>query len=342
VKLASRIVVVAVAALLLGAAPAAADPARPTDYRSTIDSVTPEVEALDLSIVGGDSFLRAEVEPGHTLLILGYEGEPYVQILEDGTVQENLRSQATYLNEDRYAEVDRAVLDGLSPDDEPEWETVDDDGEYAWHDHRIHWMSPTRPEGVGPGDVVQTQDVPMELDGNEVVATVTVRLEHPQSVLPWVGGGLAVVAGLLALGWRRGLGALPIAAGGVLVASVLAVVAGRGELAATPAGTGGSALVVIVPAVGLVASALAGALLLRRSQAGSGSTAAIAVLAAAAALAGWALLRLSVLWKPVLPTDLPANLDRAATALAVAVAAGAAALTIRSGAVTPAPLTDDD
>ena len=58
-------------------------------------------------------------------------------------------------------------------------------------------------------------------------------------------------------------------------------------------------------------------------------------------MAGWAFLRLSVLWKPVLPTDLPANLDRAATALAVALGIAVAALTLHSGAVTPAPLTDD-
>jgi hypothetical protein len=342
-----RIVAVAALLLVLGAAPAAADPAKPTDYRSTIDAVEPASDALDVSIVGGDSFLRVQVAPGHTLVVEDYEGSPYLQILDDGTVQENQQSKATYQNVDRYAQIDETVLEGLDPEGPPEWLTIDDDGEYAWHDHRIHWMSPDRPDGAEPGDVIQTVAVPMQLDGEDVAVTVTVRLEHPESVLPWLAGGGVVVAALLAAGWRRGLGALPLAAGAALVAAVLAVVTGRGELAAMPPGTGGSALVVIVPAVGLVASLLAGVLLLRRrrstapaSVSGSASTAGIAVLAACAALAGWALLRLSVLWKAVLPTDLPANLDRAATALAVAVAVGAAALTIRSGAVTPAPLTD--
>ena len=41
-----------------------------------------------------------------------------------------------------------------------------------------------------------------------------------------------------------------------------------------------------------------------------------ASLAAAAAVLGWAALRLPVLWKPVLSTVLPAGLDRAGTAVA--------------------------
>lgn len=326
---------VALAVVGLGAAPAAADPAKPTDYRSTIDAVTPDRPELDVSIVGGDSFLRVQVERGHTLVVDGYQGEPYVQILDDGTVQENQRSEATFLNADRYGQAD--VPEGLEPDDEPQWRTIDDDGEYAWHDHRIHWMSPDRRPGVEPGDVVQTQDVPMALDGDPVAVTVSVRLEEPVSALPWLAAGLLVVAGLLAVGWRRGLGVLPIVAGAATVGSVLAVVAGQGEAGSMPAGTGASALVVIVPAVALVAAVVAGGLLARRNR----SLAGIALLASAAALAGWAMLRLSVLWKPVLPTDLPANLDRLATSLAVAVAVAVALLTIRSGAVTPAPLTDD-
>jgi hypothetical protein len=96
--------------------------------------------------------------------------------------------------------------------------------------------------------------------------------------------------------------------------------------------------VLIVPVVGLLASGVATVLLVRRKAALAG----VALLAGAASLAGWALLRLSVLSKPVLPTDLPANLDRLGTTIAVAAAVAVAALTLHSGAVTPAPLTDDD
>jgi len=46
---------------------------------------------------------------------------------------------------------------------------------------------------------------------------------------------------------------------------------------------------------------------------------------------GWALLRIEVLWKPVLPTGLPYGLDRAGTVLALALAAAAAVLVVQSG-----------
>lgn len=329
-----RIVLLAVVGVFVAAAPAAADPARPTDYRSVVEAVEPSSDALRVSIVGGDSFLRVQVEPGHVLVVEGYSGEPYLQILADGTVQENQQSPATFQNADRYGQIDERQLDGLDPEGAPEWQTIDDDGEYAWHDHRIHWMSPERRPGIQPGDVVQSQDVPMQLDGTDVAVTVTVYLEQPESVLPWVAIGVVATGAVLAVGWRTR--SLWLASGAALVACALAVVTGRGQLAATPPGTGGSPLVVIVPAVGLVAALLALVLLKRGGRAAGG----IALLASSAAAAGWALLRLSVLWKAVLPTDLNPDVDRASTALAVAAAVAVAALTLHSGAVTPAPLTD--
>jgi hypothetical protein len=333
-KLLARTLLLAAAAVFGWAAPAAADPARPTDYQSTIDSIEPPAEGVEVSIVGGDAFIRLEVEPGHTVVVEGYQGEPYLQFLEDGTVQQNQRSEATYLNEDRYADIE--VPSDLSPDDEPEWRTVDDDGEYAWHDHRIHWMSPDRPEGVEEGDVVQTQDVLMVVDGTPTAVTVSVTLEEGVSPLPWLALGAAAFGAVAALGWRRR--SLPVAVGAALFASILAVIAGRAEYAAVPSGAGGSALVVVVPAIATVAALVAAVLLWRGKPAPAG----IALLASAAALAGWAFLRLAVLWKPVLPTELPAGLDRLATTLAVAGAVAVAALTLHSGAVTPAPITDDE
>lgn len=335
-RIASRFLAALAVTLVVGAAPAAADPAEPTNFRSTITSVEPQPEGLTLSIVGGDSFLRVEVAEGHTLVVEDYDGNPYLQVLEDGTVQENRQSEATYLNEDRYQRIDQAVLEGLDPEGEPDWQTIDDDGEHAWHDHRIHWMSPDSPPDAEAGDVVLSQEIPMRFDGEPVAATVEVTLLAGENVLPWIAVGLLAVGGLLGAGWRRR--SLVFAAGGAVAASTLAVVAGNGQLAAAPAGTGTSSLVLIVPAIGLVASFVGAVLVWRKAVAGAG----IALLASAASLAGWAILRLSVLWKAVLPTELPENLDRAATAGAVGAAVAVAVLTVRSGAVSPAPLTDDD
>jgi hypothetical protein len=148
--------------------------------------------------------------------------------------------------------------------------------------------------------------------------------------------GIVLLGVLVAVGWKRR--SLAVAVTAALVASVLAIVAGNGELAAVPAGAGGSELVVIVPVVALIAAAAAGILLWRGSRALAG----VCLLGSAAALGGWALLRLTVLFKPVLPTDLPFGVDRAATAVAIGAAAAIAVLTFHSGAVAPAPLTDDE
>src|SRR5690606_23838496 len=67
------------------------------------------------------------------------------------------------------------------------------------------------------------------------------------------------------------------------------------------------------------------------------------ILAAVAAVIGWGLLRVEVLWTPVLPTDLPAALDRALTALALGLSVAAAGLIVWSGALLarpPSPAAD--
>src|SRR5690606_8252989 len=81
---------------------------------------------------------------------------------------------------------------------------------------------------------------------------------------------------------------------------------------------------VVVPAVGAVAAA-AGVV----PRAGSAGV--VAPLAAAAALAGWGVLRAEVLWTPVLPTELPFAVDRAVTALALGVPVGGAAVVLCDG-----------
>jgi hypothetical protein len=332
-------VLVAAIALVGGAAPAAADPPQPTDYRSTVTGLEavpvegaapadPAAEAdtdvtdVEAVIVGGDAFLELTVAPGHEVVVTGYGEEPYLRFLPDGTVERNRWSPATYLNDDRQGEVDvPAEADAAS---EPEWEAVAADGRYAWHDHRIHWMGGSPPPGIGPGEKVQNWAVSLTLDGTAVaVQGVLVRADDI-SPLPWIM--LAVVGGgiCLLLGRRH---ALPVAVLGVLVAASGALVVGRGQYGVAPAGSGTEPLLVAVPALGLAAAVAAAiALVLRRR-----GIAATATLGAAAAVTGWAVLRLSVLWTPVLPTELSASVDRAITALALGLAVASAFLVVWRG-----------
>src|SRR5215210_1450622 len=94
-------------ALTLGpAAPAAAHGGGSftSDYRTTLTAVSPDDPALDVSIVDVDGTLELTWGGASELVVVGYEGEPYLRVTAAG-VDRNVRSPATYLNEDRYAAV---------------------------------------------------------------------------------------------------------------------------------------------------------------------------------------------------------------------------------------------
>jgi MYXO-CTERM domain-containing protein len=114
-------------------------------FTSTLTDVRPAVEGLDLRVLDGDDRLVLTNETGETVVVAGYDGEPYLRFTDD-EVFRNARSPATYLNEERYgnAKVPPDAKEGA----EPRWERVSRTPTYEWHDHRIHWMSPILPPQV--------------------------------------------------------------------------------------------------------------------------------------------------------------------------------------------------
>ena len=130
-------------ALLALASPAAIAHQGNPNFRSEVTGSSPGVDAEVLSL---DDRIEIRAEPGHEVVVLGYEDEPYLRFLADGTVQVNQRSPATYLNEDRFAEVELpAQADAEAP---PEWSDVAAHDTYDWHDHRIHYMGEGTPPQV--------------------------------------------------------------------------------------------------------------------------------------------------------------------------------------------------
>jgi hypothetical protein len=318
-------VLAALTALVAGADPAAADPPRPTDYRSTVTAIEPAAAAVEARIVGGDAFLELRIDAGHQVVVEGYGDEPYLRFLPDGTVERNRRSEATYLNDDRQGAVDLPAE--ADNDAEPEWETVAEDGRYAWHDHRIHWMGGGTPPGAEPGQVVQEWTVALTVDGAPTEVHGRLVMAEGISPLPWIVLAVAGAALVAAVGRRRPQLTAGVA---VLVAAAGALAVGWGHYAVVPAASGADPLLVAVPLVGLAAAA-AGVVLRGRA---TGPT---ATLAAAAAVIGWGVLRASVLWMPVLPTEVPYALDRAITSLALGLSAAAAGLVVWSGGLAGEP-----
>ena len=93
----------ACAALAPAAAPAAAHDgggSGATSYRSEVVDVP--VEGVGWDVLAGDALLWARNDSDRELVVLGYQGEPYLRIVPGKGVFENQRSPATYLNVDRF------------------------------------------------------------------------------------------------------------------------------------------------------------------------------------------------------------------------------------------------
>jgi hypothetical protein len=207
--------VVAGAALLalLAAAPADAHQGNP-NYRSVIDGITPNVPGLKLQVLNFDDRLQLDNRTGRTVLVRGYQNEPYLRVLADGTVQVNHNSPAFYLNNDRTST--GKVPPNAKPGAAPDWQVVDKTGSYQWHDHRIHWMSSIPPQQVkdkSKRTKVFDWKVPVQVGGTKASINGTLFWQ------PKPGGGVPTGA-LIAL----------VALAVVGVGAVVVVRRRRGEL----------------------------------------------------------------------------------------------------------------
>jgi SCP-2 sterol transfer family len=141
-----------VLALVLGiatASPASAHTLsgpKPSNYRARITSVDPPASGVVLRVLEFGARLELTNHTDTDVLVLGYDGEPYLRIGPLG-VFENLHSPATYLNRSVQGGV---VPDGVSVGREvpPEWRKLSDSQVGRWHDHNAHWMRPGLPPQV--------------------------------------------------------------------------------------------------------------------------------------------------------------------------------------------------
>jgi hypothetical protein len=272
---------------------------------------------MAIEIVGGDSFLHLSVQPGHEVIVSGYDGEPYLRVSPDGVVEQNKRSPAVKLNTSRWGTIGEqpSYVDANA---EPEWERIATGGDYVWHDHRVHWMgkdAPPQLRGAGSGTVFDDWTVPLTVDGTATTVHGRLLLESPPSAVPWfvLACGLALAIGLL-LGRRA-----PVAASAVALAvssGAALVVSWMGQFG-LPSEAGRQYHLVIVPAIALVA-AVAG-LLLRRTPSGS------ALVAGSALTLGlWIAGTYGVLTHAYAPTDVDVGVQRATIAVVIGSVAGAA------------------
>ena len=177
------VIAAAAAALLLAGAPVAGAHQGNPNMRSEVTAITPKTEGVTVTVLNNDDRLELHNTSGKDIVIAGYEDEPYARVAADGTVEVNTNSKAYYLNDDRYGDV--KVPAGLGS--EPKWKRLSGTGRFEWHDHRMHWMSRSKPQQVTDEDArahIFDWKVPITVGGTQGQIAGT---------LDWVplpGGGL--------------------------------------------------------------------------------------------------------------------------------------------------------
>jgi len=175
-----------------------------SDYRTRITDVT-NVDGLQARTIGLDGIIEVTWTGSGSLVVSGYQGEPYLRF-DDTGVARNARSPTTYLNEDRYANVDLPA--SADADAQPDWEPVTSSATYQWHDHRTHWMSSSPPPQVSRDDnsahvIYERWEIPLVIDGRAAVIAGDLVWAPPPSPTPWIALSVAVaLAAGLAL-WSR-------------------------------------------------------------------------------------------------------------------------------------------
>lgn len=188
---------VALAALCGLAVPAVAHEGS-ADFESLIRRVTAPADGVRVQVLNGDDRLEIRNRSGKTLIVEGYEEEPYARLSPDGTVAVNERSSATYLNEDRQGETD--VPDSADPRAAPRWRVISRTGRFEFHDHRFHWMAKGDPPVVrdkARRTKVFDWKVPLRIEGRPAAIEETLWWRGRDGATP---AGAYVALGLIVLG----------------------------------------------------------------------------------------------------------------------------------------------
>lgn len=206
-RLVARLLVAALApvALLAADATPALAHGRASDTSNYTSRITCGDNLLGVwwKIYNGDEFLSVENTSGTELTVPGYTpGEQFLRIGPEG-VFVNRNSQAVYLNQDRYMRVQAPP--GVGPDAKPDWVKVSSAPRYAWHDHRIHYMSPGLPPQVrDKGQLIRifSWQVPFTYGGRQHELSGELLWVPGPSPWPWLLVALLAVAVPALLGLR--------------------------------------------------------------------------------------------------------------------------------------------
>lgn len=174
------------------------------NYRTRVTEV-PSIEGLAARAIGLDGTIELAWHGAGTVIVSGYQGEPYLRFDNSG-VSRNLRSPATYLNEDRYATT--PVPADADPDADPQWQRLTTEPRWQWHDHRTHWMSPAPPPAAQAEPnrthlIYPRWELDLQVDGEPAVIAGDLTWAPPPPLLGWITLTLLSAIAATSLLWSR-------------------------------------------------------------------------------------------------------------------------------------------
>ena len=330
----------AAAAVVLGfvmvtAAPASAHGVgglQPTNYVIIVHGIVPALPGLHARAVDLDTSIELRNDSNRDVVVLGYQGEPYLRIGPHG-VWRNARSPAVFLNRTAVPSTSAPSrqYDAKAP---PHWQKISDAPVTIWHDHRTHWMGAVDPPAVqrDPGArhvVIQDWRVPLRAGGQKLAVTGDAVWIPGPSPWPWVAGAIVLAAAVVLLSRTRRWVAVMQAALAVLLVSETVHVVGAWQ--ATTASIASRTVSSIYSIGGVVVCVLALVWMRRRDP--WAATPAVLIAGLFILVAG-GLADVTALTRSQIPTTLPDALARLTVTIALGVGSG---LVIAAGMRLRAP-----
>jgi hypothetical protein len=192
----------------------------PANFEAHVERIEPEDAVVRVRMTDLGQHLEVRADPGVEVVVLGYEGEPYLRI-SDGGVEQNERSPAVFMNRDTT--VTATPPASFDANAAPRWRRISSGRVARWHDHRVHPSgkvgSHEQEHGFGWTIDLLVADRPVAVQGR------TRSLDPPPGAL-WLllAAGLGALTGLAAS--RAHARALAIVGWFVLLA-VIAISFGR-------------------------------------------------------------------------------------------------------------------
>ena len=161
----------------------------PTNYQTALTGIRPAVPAVAVTVGLGGQWVRVTNRGAATIEILGYHGEPFLQ-LSGNQVQVNQLSDTAFQT--------RLIPAAPAPGTQaaaPAWKKLNEGSDATWTDGRIAPPQSSATSG--------SWQLPLVVDGQQVTALGTRDLIPPPSPWPWLVVLVILAAAAGAIGWRR-------------------------------------------------------------------------------------------------------------------------------------------